>query len=89
MSSSLHLDSNLQSLASRNINDYGRHNFAYIINAIPTNWTKEKLKEFVGSAKSGAQYFYLSNVDLVHEDVYSKFASNWMDFVNTLGHMLP
>ena len=79
-----HFDTNLRNLPSKNINGYGRQNFAYIVNGVPTNWTIEELEEFVQGAKSGAQYLYLTDIDLVHEDIYSKFGSNWIDFVNSL-----
>jgi Spherulation-specific family 4 len=78
------LQIDLHRLSSENINGYGRGNFAYMFNAIPSSWSTDQLLAFVDAAREGAEYIFLTDINLHVDDIYSKFGTNWRDFVDVL-----
>lgn len=82
--SSQQLRNSLSQLASKDINQYGRQNFAYMFNGIPSTWSQDQLKGFVDGTRDGAGYIFLTDVDLNMADIYAQFGSDWKDFVDVV-----
>jgi len=78
------LQVDLHNLPSKNINGYARQNYAYMFNAIPSNWSKEQVREFVDSVKDGAERIFLTDLHLDHENIYGRFGNNWEEFLGVL-----
>ena len=71
----------LQQLPSRNINNYGRKNYAYMFSGLSLSWSEDELSNFINSIKGGAQYLFLTDVSLDNQDIYGTFGSHWEEFV--------
>lgn len=71
----------LQQLPSRDVNNYGRKNYAYMFNALPSNWSQDDLSNFIYGIEGGAQYMFVSDNDPDVQNIYATFGSNWNEFI--------
>ena len=74
----------LDKLPSEDINGYKRENFAYMISGLPTNWTNTQLHGFVDQVKPGAQYLFMTDINIQEQDIYASFGSSWDEFVGEI-----
>ena len=55
-----------------------------MFNAMPSTWSEDDLAQFVGSIKGGAEYIFLTDVNLRHADIYASFGRSWDVFVRLM-----
>ena len=83
-SSSAKLRNALQQLPSGNINNYGRDNFAYIVSAVPSNWSSDTLGNLIHEIEGGGKYIFITSDDIAVENLYATFGSDWTEFVSLI-----
>ena len=45
---------------------------------------QDKLREFVNNIKDGAEYLFLTDVNLDHDNIYEEFGSDWEEFTRIM-----
>jgi Spherulation-specific family 4 len=76
----------LSQLPSQNIHNYQRQNYAYMVNAVPSNWTSDELRQFLIEVQVGAEYIYVTDSILNDgSNIYGGFGRNWGEFVDVMG----
>jgi hypothetical protein len=79
------LSQKLSQLPSKNINNYQRANFAYLINSIPSNWQTSDFSSFIKQLDGGAQYLFLTDLSISQGNIYAQFGSDWENFIEAMG----
>lgn len=76
----------LLDLPSHNVNDYKRQNFSYIFSGVPSGWTVGSLQTFVQDIQDGAQWMYVTSLELAvnGSGIYEDWGTLWPKFTQVM-----